>query len=320
MLAEFRRHGTSLLWVVTLLAFLVLSGAVATCFFRDSPQDRLAAVPEYNSFLGASEFVVGENRFPFALTSVEGEALPYAEVFVDFFVLNGTEWEFKFSLPSEYKEAEGVTPHIHDDGSVHDHLDVRGQYVVTGADFRSLGLWRAEFSVATANGTPPSVGELAFNVLATPMAPGVGEGVPATRNATVHDVDSIEEIDTRVPADDMHELSVADALESDKPFVVVWSTPMFCTSKICGPVLDEAVRVQGRYGEMVNFVHIEPWDIKTARSEGRLKPTPEFAEWGLTTEPWVFVVDGAGRVAARFEGLVTQEDMEAALLDVLAGP
>ena len=309
-----------MLRMVALLVFLVLAGAMAACIFQDSDRDDLPALPEYNSFLGASEFVVGENRFPFALASLDGEPLGNAEVLVEFFALNGTEWEFKFRRPSEYREATGVTPHVHDDGEVHEHMDVRGQYVVNAADLQSPGLWRTEFIVADADGTQLSVGRLAFNVLSTSAAPGIGEAVPATRNATVHDVDNIEEIDTRVPPDEMHELSVADALDSDKPLVVVWSTPMFCTSEICGPVLDEAIKVQERYGERANFVHIEPWDIETARSEGRLKPTAEFVEWGLTTEPWVFIVDGSGRVAARFEGLVIQEDMEAALLEVLVEP
>ena len=36
-------------------------------------------------------------------------------------------------------------------------------------------------------------------------------------------------------------------------------------------------------------------------------------EWLLPTEPWTFVVDADGRVAMRFEGLVTVEEVLAAL-------
>jgi len=115
----------------------------------------------------------------------------------------------------------------------------------------------------------------------------------------------------------MHDLSVAEALQEDKPFVVAWTTPMFCVSQICGPVLDEVIKVQDQYGDRVNFIHIEPWDLKVARNEGRLVAIPEFAEWELPSEPWVFVVDGAGRVAARYEGLVTHEELEVAVREVL---
>ena len=92
---------------------------------------------------------------------------------------------------------------------------------------------------------------------------------------------------------------------------------MFCTSAICGPVLDAAVRVQGRYGDVANFIHIEPWDLETARTEGRLVPIPEFQEWNLTTEPWVFVIDAQARVHQRFEGLITDQDLENALKPIL---
>ena len=67
------------------------------------------------------------------------------------------------------------------------------------------------------------------------------------------------------------------------------------------------------YGDQVQFIHLEPFDLAIARSEGRLAPTPAFEAWGLQTEPWVFVIDSAGVVSARFEGLVGAPEIEAAL-------
>ncbi len=40
-------------------------------------------------------------------------------------------------------------------------------------------------------------------------------------------------------------------------------------------------------------------------------------EWGLWTEPWVFLVDSEGNVAAKFEGVVSLEEIEAALRQIL---
>ena len=40
---------------------------------------------------------------------------------------------------------------------------------------------------------------------------------------------------------------------------------------------------------------------------------PAVEEWGLPTEPWVFVVDAEGIVIARFEGLVAEEELAALL-------
>ena len=49
----------------------------------------------------------------------------------------------------------------------------------------------------------------------------------------------------------------------------------------------------------------------------RLRLDPAMAEWGLLTEPFTFVVDAGGRVAAKFEGFVTEGELEAALTAVL---
>ena len=316
MFARLRNAHLRRPWVAILVLSVALAAAISAWLLLDDPDPSLRELPRYNSFHGASEFVVGENRFPFALASVEGEPLVNAHISVRFYYLQDSEWQYRFLRNAEYREVEGVTPHLHDDGSLHKHLDVRGQYLAT-VNFQSPGIWQARFTLNTGGESGSTVGDLAFNVLPEPTAPGVGEPAPPTYNLTLRDVSTINEIETRDPPDDMHHLSVVQALELQKPFVVVWSAPMFCTSAICGPVLDAAVRLQDKFGERVNFIHIEPWDLKTARTEGRLAPIPEFTEWGLTTEPWVFIVDAQGLVRARFEGLVTDEELEQAVTAVL---
>jgi thioredoxin-like negative regulator of GroEL len=49
---------------------------------------------------------------------------------------------------------------------------------------------------------------------------------------------------------------------------------------------------------------------------GNLIPIPMMAEWGLESEPWVFVVGVDGRLAARFEGVVTEDEI-VEILDAL---
>ena len=312
MLARLKKAHLRRPWIAILVTTLALAAVVSTWLLLDKPDPPLNQLPQYNSFLGASEFVVGQNRFPFAIASMEGEPLSDASVSVSFFYLQDADWQYRFRRDAEYREVEGVTPHLHDEGFVHKHQDVRGQYVAQ-VNFQSPGVWQAKFSLASDDSSGLTIGDLAFNVLSASSAPGVGEPAPSIHNLTVHDVSSIHEIESRDPPDSMHSLSIAQALQQERPFVVVWSAPMFCTSAICGPVLDAAVRVQEQFGDRVNFIHIEPWDLKTARNEGRLKPTQAFQEWGLTTEPWVFVVNAQGRVHERFEGLITDEDLAQAL-------
>ena len=299
------------------LAIGALAWALAACSSPSPTATAIPSGPEFNSFPGASEFVVGENRFPFVLASLEGQLLEGAQVDVTFSFLAGEELSARVTLPAHYREARTDVAHVHTGGEVHPHQEVRGLYVVDDATFDTAGFWLASFSVASPGGGSPGVGELAFAVKEQLRLPDVGSPVPRTENLTLRDVVTIEEIDTLEPPDDMHDLTVAQALDLSKPFVVTWSTPLFCVTRVCGPVLEEVVALEDRYRDRVNFIHIEPWDLNEARGEGRLVPVPELLEWNLETEPWVFVVGADGLVSARFEGLVTTEELDKALQEAL---
>lgn len=304
------------------ISFLGAIGLLlAACASASSPAppEAGAFVPkaEYSGILASSEFTVGHNRFPFGLVSEDGQLLEGAQVSVRFYYLKQDSSELRAEAPAIFREVRGVTPHLHPDGEIHEHLEVRGAYIVDQAGFDTPGYWGAEFVVQTADGRQPKIQGRAFEVKTRSEVPNIGDRVPPSRNLTLADVDNIEQIETRVPPDNMHELSVAQALELGKPFVVVFATPMFCVTRMCGPVTDIAASLHEGFKDQVNFIHIEPWDLTIARGEGRLVPITVALEWNLPTEPWVFVVDEAGRVAARFEGLVTSEELEAAILAVL---
>jgi hypothetical protein len=66
----------------------------------------------------------------------------------------------------------------------------------------------------------------------------------------------------------------------------------------------------------VNFVHVETFEDISARSRDELVPVPAVAEWGLPSEPWVFVIDARGMVAATFEGSASEEELNEAIAAV----
>ena len=308
------------------IVVLALSFLAVACSSSDSAPSTPVSTPttpgspEFSGIVAATEFAVGENRFPFGILSIDGGLLEDAQVNVSFYSLQPEQApEFRSEAPAKFRRIEGVTPHEHEDGTIHEHIDARTVYVVDGVRFDDPGFWGAEFAVTSASGEQLEVRGLAFEVKTETSAPDIGDQVPPSRNLTVHDVDNIEEIDTHVPPDDMHDLSVVQALEQGKPFVVVFSTPMFCVSRMCGPVTDVAIQLQGRYGGQVSFIHIEPWDLAIARGEGRLVQIDIAKEWNLPTEPWIFVVNEQGRVASRFEGLVSTEELEAAIISAING-
>jgi hypothetical protein len=269
-----------------------------------------------SGLITSSEFVVGANRFPFVVITVDGQTVDGAAIRVRFSRLVDGEFIAGPSASAGWHVIENATPHLHDDGSTHVHLDFRGVYVVDQVTFDVPGIWVAEFD-AIRNGAPGSgaigVNLASFDVHAQSTAPGIGERVPATQNLTINDAPFSALSSRAVESDELHNASVAQALAAGEPFVVLFSSPQFCVSAMCGPVADTMASAHASLDGAVEFIHIEPWDLVVAREEGVFTPAPVMAEWGLVTEPWTFVVGADGRVVRRYEGLVAEDEILNAL-------
>ena len=93
----------------------------------------------------------------------------------------------------------------------------------------------------------------------------------------------------------------------------------------CGPALELAKSVAPDYAGRVNFVHVEPYELESVGGHVQLRTdasgsrilVPAVEEWGIPSEPYVFVVDADGNVAAKFEGPADTTELVAALDAVL---
>lgn len=174
---------------------------------------------------------------------------------------------------------------------------VRGNHVVMALarlDGRLVASSPATVEVEGRWDGPPAVGEPAIRV-STPTAADVAG--------------DLSKIDTRSPpAASLHEVDFADVV-GRKPVVLVFATPQLCQSRVCGPVVDVAAQLQARYGERVAFVHMEIYEDNDVRKGYR----PQVTAWRLRSEPWTFVIDRSGTVAARFEGAASLAEVEKAV-------
>ena len=152
--------------------------------------------------------------------------------------------------------------------------------------------------------------------------PAIGADAPPSDTLTATDPAALVAISTDTNPDPaFYTLSVKDAIAAGKPFVLVFATPLFCTSGLCGPALELVKQVAPDYIGRVNFIHVEPYVLQV--SDGRTQPVLDVTgypksvraavEWGLPSEPWVFVVDAHGKVAAKFEGMAYPDELTAAL-------
>jgi hypothetical protein len=139
-------------------------------------------------------------------------------------------------------------------------------------------------------------------------SPAVGELAFPSKTPTLSDA-PVDQLTTGNPPDtELLRISVADALERKEPFVLVFATPKFCASRTCGPVVDVVYAVRRRVPG-VHFIHVEIFE----ENNPALGTNRWVREWKLPTEPWVFLVGRDGRIRAKFEGAVSERELEAAV-------
>ena len=191
---------------------------------------------------------------------------------------------------------------------------------VANVDLDAPGQWGIVAEIVGADGAVRSAQSGVFQVKQEASSPGVGWPAPASVTRTSADVAELAELTTSPDPDpDLYLTTVADAISSGIPSVITFATPAFCRTATCGPQVEVVSALQDRFGDRANFLHVEVYE-NAGEIEGdasKLRLDPAMAEWGLLTEPFTFVVDGGGLVAAKFEGFVTEGELEAALTAVL---
>ncbi|MDX6491190.1 MAG: hypothetical protein QOD43_1435, partial [Gaiellaceae bacterium] len=153
-----------------------------------------------------------------------------------------------------------------------------------------------------------AIGTLEVN--ARMPSPAVGARAPRSATPTLATA-SIASLTTKRPPDlGLLRYSVAGALAAQRPFVVTFATPKFCTSRTCGPVVDVVDAVRKRFvSSSVRFIHVEVFeDNDPAKGYNRW-----MRQWGLRSEPWTVLVGSDGRVQAKFEGSVSAAELTAAI-------
>jgi hypothetical protein len=199
----------------------------------------------------------------------------------------------------------------------------RGMYVVN-AELPEAGIWGAEITTEAPEAETETI-RMTFEVADSTPTVQIGDLAPPSDTPTAADVDGdLAQISTDAnPVPAFYETSVADALAAHEPFVLAFATPKFCTSQQCGPTLDSIKPIAEAHPD-VTFINVEPYLLEhqdgqlqpVLDANGQLQAAPTTDEWGLLSEPWIFVVDVDWVVRGSFEGVVGQAELERALAEV----
>jgi len=219
---------------------------------------------------------------------------------------------------------DGATPTQTVNGTFAWGIENERGFYVAAVTFPEAGEWGAEFATAVNDAAAEKI-RVRFEVKASSPVVQVGEPAPTTDTPTAASVGGdLARISTDTDPDPaFYETSVKDAIAAHEPFVLVFATPKFCASAQCGPTLDRVKSIAAAYPD-VTFINVEPYVLEfrdgslqpvldTSIDPPTLTPAGPTVAWGLLSEPWVFVVDGAGFVTGSFEGVIADSELRAAI-------
>jgi len=153
---------------------------------------------------------------------------------------------------------------------------------------------------------------VAVNDTTTITIPQVGDPLPAPPTPTLALPLDTQTICTRDPACPFHGASL-EAVVGSAPVAFIISTPAYCNTQICGPVLDLLVDAAPSQSGLT-FVHLEVYPY------GAPPDAPASAivtdAFALTYEPVLFVADATGAVTARLDNIWDGTELAAALATV----
>ena len=186
---------------------------------------------------------------------------------------------------------------------------------VTELRFDTPGDWSIVATVPKPDGTFTTA-EILFEVGEKTVSIDRGQPAPPSVNRTLSDVNGVQELTTGSFNDpDLYRLTIADALEVDRPLVITFASPAFCTNAVCGPQVEVLSEAREEFGDRADFIHVDLFE-NPREIQGDLSKaieTPLLDEWGLVSQEWTYVVGGDGLVSARFENFVGISELTSAI-------
>ena len=263
---------------------------------------------ELDIILATPDLAPGVRRFAIVITDSNG-VVPLPFVNLNSYLYSGTVDD-----PGERPEPSETV------GSQFYPFPYGGRGIhVAQFNFTEPGTWGVEARLPRADGSIEYV-EVLMPVATATESVDVGEEPPRSMNRTIADVSDIAELTTGSMRNPMlYQTTVADAMDSGKPTVVVFASPAFCTNAVCGPQVEVLSNISDQFGAQANYIHVDlfenPQEIQGDLTRAILSPL--LAEWGLVSQEWSFVLDSEGVITGRFENFAPESELVDSLQDAL---
>src|SRR6266498_5517 len=228
------------------------SGSATTTGSQQSQAGSLRALaanlPQLSLLNAQSALPVGRNRFSFGLSTSDNRLVQGGAPRL-WFATDQTSkplgpFEARFLQMDAYDKLKDRSP----------RSELTGFYVAE-VDLPAPGNWLAVALVEVASQRAAAQGTIPVR---QQVVAQVGTKARSGPTPVATSPSTLAQICTRKPPCPLHYISLDQALESGKPTVLSFATPLLCPSRMCGPVVDEQMAVFEKLGKRnANFLHLE---------------------------------------------------------------
>ncbi len=142
----------------------------------------------------------------------------------------------------------------------------------------------------------------------------IGENMRPVDTPTFKDPADFDPVCTRYEPCPFHEKSLSEAVSNNHPTVLMVSTPGFCQTSICGPVLELLIELP--IDPDWNVIHAEVYTQPRKIAEGKDIQgliAPVVRTYGMDFEPSLIVADSKNMVKARLDYAFDKSEIRKAL-------
>jgi hypothetical protein len=292
---------------------LAFAGLAASCNKKKSGQKP----PENKTINGVIADAMDRKLGTFTVVQAVGEVLVRPDARVTFALADPTATKrYKGGKMRVFasQDPDGVAQGPIDATYQDEGLGDKGVYVVR-LNFDKPGTWGL-LAIGKPDGADGQLyGGAAFTAVARVSGPAPGAKAIAIATPTVQNHRGVEPYCTRVdtksnPAPcSMHAISLDVALANGKPTVFNIGTPKFCTSRVCGPVVDIVQTISQELGDRVNFIHAEVYKDDQPDTIQRQLLAPAPAAWGLKEEPITYWIRPDNTITERVVGPISVSEV-----------
>ena len=253
------------------------------------------ATAQIQLVLVPSEVIVGFNRFAVGIFDQGGDLVHDADVHLHF-----------------YDMTDHSNPFFESEADAYSLSTERGDVTIFAFDreFDHAGDWGVEVEVTFPDGSEALNG---IRFFVTDDSPSIkpGDKAPVIHTPVSSEVDKnlglLSSAEKPNPA--FYETSLDESLSSGQPTLLLFATPAFCQTRFCGPSYELFDELYGIYKDEINFIHVEVFSGLPNPEINNYAVTPAMEQFGLESEPWIFLIDKDGTVLYRVEGLFTTEEL-----------